>query len=218
MILEYVPFQKHYLGREEKEPPIFTESHVSEALNAVGSGGPDLDLLLVYGPARCHLGFPPWRIRYFFRGCPGLSSVVFLCFNLAVIADSSGESRNFIRALLASRSLRGALWFVGDQFFPGSCRSLESSVGVLLWIFGVFLAGVGSGFGRWLHMGPLKSMKYGSLIKAMWKFSMVRQNYDFETLFDRQPLLPLIIIKENDELHLGDQKHRLWGNVQHLPN
>ncbi|THF93866.1 hypothetical protein TEA_025366 [Camellia sinensis var. sinensis] len=57
-------FQKHYLGREEKEPPIFTESHVSEALSAVGSGGPDLDLLLVYGPARCHLGFPPWQIRY----------------------------------------------------------------------------------------------------------------------------------------------------------
>ncbi|KAI8027163.1 hypothetical protein LOK49_LG02G03633 [Camellia lanceoleosa] len=47
-----IPFQKHYLGREEKEPPIFTESHVSEALSAVGSGGPDLDLLLVYGPAR----------------------------------------------------------------------------------------------------------------------------------------------------------------------
>lgn len=29
-----------------------------------GCGGPDPDLLLVYGPARCHLGFPPWRIRY----------------------------------------------------------------------------------------------------------------------------------------------------------
>ncbi|KAF5951638.1 hypothetical protein HYC85_009582 [Camellia sinensis] len=104
-------FQKHYLGREEKEPPIFTESHVSEALSAVGSGGPDLDLLLVYGPARCHLGFPPWQIRY--------TEII--------------------------------------------------------------------------HMGPLKSMKYGSLIKAMRKFSM-----------------------ENDELHLGDQKNRLWGNVQHL--
>ncbi|GMP38018.1 hypothetical protein CsSME_00009445 [Camellia sinensis var. sinensis] len=88
-------FQKHYLGREEKEPPIFTESHVSEALSAVGSGGPDLDLLLVYGPARCHLGFPPWQIRY--------TEII--------------------------------------------------------------------------HMGPLKSMKYGSLIKAMRKFSMVRQNY-----------------------------------------
>lgn len=30
----------------------------------LGSGGPDPDLLLVYGPARCHLGFPAWRIRY----------------------------------------------------------------------------------------------------------------------------------------------------------
>lgn len=29
-----------------------------------GCRGPDPDLLLVYGPARCHLGFPAWRIRY----------------------------------------------------------------------------------------------------------------------------------------------------------
>lgn len=27
------------------------------------------------------------------------------------------------------------------------------------------------------HMGPLKSMNYGSLIKAIYKFTMVRQNY-----------------------------------------
>lgn len=27
------------------------------------------------------------------------------------------------------------------------------------------------------HMGPLKSMKYGSLVKAMQKFTIVRQNY-----------------------------------------
>lgn len=27
------------------------------------------------------------------------------------------------------------------------------------------------------HMGPLKSMKYGSLLKAIYKFTMVRQNY-----------------------------------------
>ncbi|KAH1066935.1 hypothetical protein J1N35_031922 [Gossypium stocksii] len=29
-----------------------------------GSGGPEPDLLLVYGPARCHLGFPACRIKY----------------------------------------------------------------------------------------------------------------------------------------------------------
>ncbi|KAH0977385.1 hypothetical protein GBA52_027104 [Prunus armeniaca] len=29
-----------------------------------GCRGPDPDLLLVYGPARCYLGFPAWRIRY----------------------------------------------------------------------------------------------------------------------------------------------------------
>lgn len=27
------------------------------------------------------------------------------------------------------------------------------------------------------HMGSLKSMRYGSLIKAIYKFTMVRQNY-----------------------------------------
>lgn len=40
-------------------------------------------------------------------------------FNLAVASDPSGESRFFIRALLASRSLRGALWFVGDSALSG---------------------------------------------------------------------------------------------------
>ncbi|PQQ21344.1 dehydrodolichyl diphosphate synthase complex subunit NUS1 [Prunus yedoensis var. nudiflora] len=57
--------------------------------------GPDPDLLLVYGPARCHLGFPAWRIRY--------TEIV--------------------------------------------------------------------------HMGQLKSMRYGSLIKAIYGFTTVRQNY-----------------------------------------
>ncbi|XWS39823.1 hypothetical protein CRYUN_Cryun18bG0087600 [Craigia yunnanensis] len=74
---------------------IFTESQMGEALKTVGRGGPEPDILLVYGPARCHLGFPAWRIRY--------TEIV--------------------------------------------------------------------------HMGPLKSMKYGSLIKAIYKFTMVRQNY-----------------------------------------
>ncbi|XP_059647696.1 uncharacterized protein LOC132294009 isoform X2 [Cornus florida] len=87
-------FGKYYLGGDQ-EKPILTESHVAEALRAVGSGGPDPDLLLVYGQARCHLGFPAWRIRY--------TEIV--------------------------------------------------------------------------HVGPLKSMKYGSLLKAICKFTMVRQNY-----------------------------------------
>uniref|UniRef100_A0A5B7ALD7 ditrans,polycis-polyprenyl diphosphate synthase [(2E,6E)-farnesyldiphosphate specific] n=1 Tax=Davidia involucrata TaxID=16924 RepID=A0A5B7ALD7_DAVIN len=87
-------FVKYYSGGDQ-EKPIFTESHVAEALRAIGSGGPDPDLLLVYGPARCHMGFPAWRIRY--------TEIV--------------------------------------------------------------------------HMGPLKSMKYGSLIKAIHKFTMIRQNY-----------------------------------------
>ncbi|KAF5448790.1 hypothetical protein F2P56_029295, partial [Juglans regia] len=82
-------------GGDPDEERIFNEPHMNEALRAVGSGGPEPDLLLVYGPARCHLGFPAWRIRY--------TEIV--------------------------------------------------------------------------HMGSLKSMRYGSLIKAIYKFTMVRQNY-----------------------------------------
>ncbi|XP_060676371.1 uncharacterized protein LOC107404940 isoform X2 [Ziziphus jujuba] len=79
----------------DQEGQIFTEPHMAEALKAIGCKGADPDLLLVYGPARCHLGFAVWRIRY--------TEIV--------------------------------------------------------------------------HMGPLKSMRYGSLIKAIYKFTMVRQNY-----------------------------------------
>ncbi|GMH13432.1 hypothetical protein Nepgr_015273 [Nepenthes gracilis] len=75
--------------------PNFTEPQMEEALRVVGFAGPEPDLLLVYGPARCHLGFPAWRIRYT----------------------------------------------------------------------------------EILHMGPLKSMRYGSLIKAIHRFTTVLQNY-----------------------------------------
>ncbi|KAJ4716479.1 Dehydrodolichyl diphosphate syntase complex subunit NUS1 [Melia azedarach] len=78
-----------------QEDKIFTEAHMDEALRAVGFKGPEPDLLLVYGPARCHLGFPAWRIRY--------TEIV--------------------------------------------------------------------------HMGPLNSMRRGSLMKAIYRFTMVRQNY-----------------------------------------
>ncbi|KAM3233345.1 dehydrodolichyl diphosphate synthase complex subunit NUS1 isoform X2 [Capsicum annuum] len=87
-------FAKHYASTI-LEKPNFTESDISEALQAVGYGGPEPDLLLVYGPVRCHLGFPAWRIRY--------TEIV--------------------------------------------------------------------------HIGPLKSMKFGSLIKAIHKFTKVHQNY-----------------------------------------
>ncbi|KAK4762472.1 hypothetical protein SAY86_008240 [Trapa natans] len=90
-------FKRHLklsLG-ENQEEKIFTEAQMTEALKAVGSGGPEPDLLLVYGPARCHLGFPAWRLRY--------TEIV--------------------------------------------------------------------------HMGSLDSMKYGPLLKAIYKFTLVRQNY-----------------------------------------
>ncbi|KAJ0960876.1 hypothetical protein J5N97_010455 [Dioscorea zingiberensis] len=48
----------------DRVEPVFTEADMANALTAVGCGGPDPDLLLVYGPARCHLGFPAWRMRY----------------------------------------------------------------------------------------------------------------------------------------------------------
>ncbi|XP_020082196.1 dehydrodolichyl diphosphate synthase complex subunit nus1-like isoform X3 [Ananas comosus] len=48
-------------GRTET---LFTEANMTKALKAVGYYGPEPDLLLVYGLARCHLGFPPWRLRY----------------------------------------------------------------------------------------------------------------------------------------------------------
>ncbi|CAM8937797.1 hypothetical protein QQ045_015233 [Rhodiola kirilowii] len=73
----------------------FTEQDMFEALKSIGYGAPDPDLLLVYGPARCHLGFPAWRLRY--------TEIV--------------------------------------------------------------------------HMNPLDCKKYGSLIKAIYKFTIVRQNY-----------------------------------------
>ncbi|XP_056164495.1 uncharacterized protein LOC115665196 isoform X1 [Syzygium oleosum] len=80
---------------EDQGENIFTEANMTEALRTIGCSGPEPDLLLVYGPARCHLGFPPWRLRY--------TEIV--------------------------------------------------------------------------HMGSLKSMKHGLLMKAIYKFTLVRQNY-----------------------------------------
>ncbi|KAF6149765.1 hypothetical protein GIB67_017498 [Kingdonia uniflora] len=77
------------------EEQLFTESKMTEALRAVDCGGPEPNLLLVFGLARCHLGFPAWRMRY--------TEIV--------------------------------------------------------------------------HMGPLKAMKYGAIVKAIYKFTTVRQNY-----------------------------------------
>lgn len=86
-------FVKHY-ATSENEKPNLTEPQMAEALAAIGllyflsfyflyswffslflvscfrylditgSGGPEPDLLLVYGPTRSHLGFPAWRLRY----------------------------------------------------------------------------------------------------------------------------------------------------------
>ncbi|CAJ2650885.1 unnamed protein product [Trifolium pratense] len=56
-------FKRHDIGGE-LDHQILLESHLNQALQIVGCKGPEPDLLLVYGPVRSHLGFPPWRIRY----------------------------------------------------------------------------------------------------------------------------------------------------------
>lgn len=56
-------FKKYYVDGDS-EAPFFTETYLTEALKTLGAVEPDPDLLLIYGPARCHLGFPAWRIRY----------------------------------------------------------------------------------------------------------------------------------------------------------
>ncbi|KAL4347536.1 hypothetical protein GQ457_17G011840 [Hibiscus cannabinus] len=89
MTLEFVSFS------DGKEAVVKAANVLFMKYSKSGSGGPKPDLLLVYGPARCHLGFPAWRIPY--------TEIV--------------------------------------------------------------------------HMGPLKSMNYGSLVKAIYKFTMVQPNY-----------------------------------------
>ncbi|KAG6410781.1 hypothetical protein SASPL_128850 [Salvia splendens] len=41
-----------------------TESDMADALAEIGYAAPEPDLMLIYGPVRCHLGFPAWRLRY----------------------------------------------------------------------------------------------------------------------------------------------------------
>ncbi|KAL7598053.1 hypothetical protein Lser_V15G24745 [Lactuca serriola] len=55
---------KKYYSDPNSEKPFFTETYLTEALRILGSNEPDPDLILIYGPTRCHLGFPAWRIRY----------------------------------------------------------------------------------------------------------------------------------------------------------
>ncbi|KAG5052420.1 hypothetical protein JHK87_004618 [Glycine soja] len=55
--------KQHKLGGE-LDLQILLEPQLNEALQIVGSKGPEPDLLLVYGPVRSHLGFPAWRHRY----------------------------------------------------------------------------------------------------------------------------------------------------------
>ncbi|PPS20232.1 hypothetical protein GOBAR_AA00358 [Gossypium barbadense] len=81
----FMKYSKSGVTDQNQKEKIFTESQMTEALKTVHmgllksmnygslikaiykftmSGGPEPDLLLVYGPARCHLGFPAWRIKY----------------------------------------------------------------------------------------------------------------------------------------------------------
>ncbi|XP_065857279.1 uncharacterized protein [Euphorbia lathyris] len=93
--LLFMKYLKLHNNGVQPEEQFFTEAQLDEAVKDLGHKGPEPDLLLVYGPVRCHLGFPAWRLRY--------TEIV--------------------------------------------------------------------------HMGPLKSRTYGALIKAIYKFTTVRQNY-----------------------------------------
>ncbi|WVZ21540.1 hypothetical protein V8G54_008862 [Vigna mungo] len=62
--LVFVENLKQHPLAGELDAQISLESHLNEALQIVGSKGPEPDLLLVYGPVRSHLGFPAWRLRY----------------------------------------------------------------------------------------------------------------------------------------------------------
>ncbi|KAL6888317.1 hypothetical protein ACP4OV_009343 [Aristida adscensionis] len=93
--LLYSAYRNSYTHGYGKNNIVFTEADMAYALRTVGSSGPEPDLLLVYGPVRCHLGFPAWRLRYT----------------------------------------------------------------------------------EIMHMGPLKSVKYGAIVKVLYQFSQKRQNY-----------------------------------------
>uniref|UniRef100_A0A1D1Z0W9 ditrans,polycis-polyprenyl diphosphate synthase [(2E,6E)-farnesyldiphosphate specific] n=1 Tax=Anthurium amnicola TaxID=1678845 RepID=A0A1D1Z0W9_9ARAE len=54
--------EDNLLGNQRE--PVFTETDIADALRTVGCGGSEPDLLLVFSPVRCHLGFPAWRLRY----------------------------------------------------------------------------------------------------------------------------------------------------------
>ncbi|KAL0419652.1 UNVERIFIED_CONTAM: hypothetical protein Sradi_1378700 [Sesamum radiatum] len=86
-----VLLKKHYLNGNTEKPNL-TEA---DALGEMWHGGAEPDLMLIYGPARCHPGFPAWRIHYT----------------------------------------------------------------------------------EMVHMEPLKSMKFGALMKAIHRYTMVHQNY-----------------------------------------
>lgn len=83
-------FEKHYSSASNLK-----EFDMAEALMSIGCGGTEPNLMLIYGFAQCHLGFPAWRMNY--------TEIV--------------------------------------------------------------------------HMGSLMSMNFGSLVKVIHRFTMVRQNY-----------------------------------------
>ncbi|TKY71127.1 Dehydrodolichyl diphosphate syntase complex subunit NUS1 [Spatholobus suberectus] len=62
--LIFVENLKRHNMAGDPDVQILLEPQLNEALQIVGSKGPEPDLLLVYGPVRSHLGFPAWRIRY----------------------------------------------------------------------------------------------------------------------------------------------------------
>ncbi|XP_073525898.1 dehydrodolichyl diphosphate synthase complex subunit NUS1-like [Phyllobates terribilis] len=111
-----------------KAANLLSERYFNLLLTCLGCRGPDPDLLLVYAPARCHLGFPAWRMRY--------TEIV--------------------------------------------------------------------------HMGPLRSASQGLLVKAIYKFTAVRQNYGNVIIYiSKQVTLDVFhFLKPHPNKHCGN---RYWS-------
>lgn len=95
-------------------------------------------------------------------------------------------------------------WFFFMRYTSSFCIALSLEV-ILFYLFV---------YSR--HMGPLKSMKYGSLVKAMQKFTIVRQNYGKRYLkmcncYFLKPMYHLITSSRKANWGEGNEKQIIVG-------
>ncbi|CAI9769896.1 unnamed protein product [Fraxinus pennsylvanica] len=56
-------FEKHYSSSKAEKLNLI-ESDMAKALTYIGCRGTEPDLLVIYRPTRCQLGFPAWRMSH----------------------------------------------------------------------------------------------------------------------------------------------------------